>query len=61
MRKEGFTVESGKGSHTNWRHALVPGLRVTLSGHDGDDAWQYHVEAVRDALAKVREARARQP
>src|SRR3712207_2915888 len=38
LRKAGFALGSGNGSHTNWRHPLVPGLRVTLSGNDGDDA-----------------------
>lgn len=50
----GFARQPGKGSHTNWRHPRLPGFRVTLSGRDGDDARRYHVEAVREAVAKLR-------
>jgi predicted RNA binding protein YcfA (HicA-like mRNA interferase family) len=53
-RKAGFRVEPGKGSHTNWRHPRLPGFRVTLSGHDGDDARHYEMEAVREALERLR-------
>ncbi|MEZ0264274.1 MAG: type II toxin-antitoxin system HicA family toxin [Phycisphaerae bacterium] len=42
----------GKGSHTKWTHPRVK-RKVTLSGHDGDDADRYQEKDVRRA---VREA-----
>ncbi len=59
LQKAGFTVTPGKGSHTNWRHPLLPGTRVTLSGQDGADARRYHIEQVREALAQLRGVEAR--
>lgn len=53
LSKAGFYSRSAKGSHTVWKHSLFPALRVTLSGKDGDDAQQYQIEDVRDALRKV--------
>ena len=61
LRKAGFTVDPGKGSHTKWRHARMPGFRVTLSGRDGDDALHYEIEAVREALARLREVEREEP
>jgi hypothetical protein len=60
LRSAGFAERPGKGSHTVWSHPLVP-ERITLSGSDGDDAKRYQERDVRDALAKLREARRRQP
>lgn len=56
LRRAGFDSRSGKGSHTFWRHPLLPRTKVALSGQDGDDADQYQEEHVRDALAQVRQA-----
>ena len=42
LRRAGFVSHPGKGSHTFWRHPLLPATKVTLSGHDGDDADHYH-------------------
>jgi len=60
LRAEGFTVvpRQGKGSHTKWKHPLVPD-RVTLSGNDGDDAHGYQERNVRDAINAANEARRR--
>jgi predicted RNA binding protein YcfA (HicA-like mRNA interferase family) len=49
----------GKGSHTKWRHPLVPGS-VTLSGADGDDAKPPQEDDVREAVRKAKEAERRQ-
>jgi len=55
LRRAGFVVEPGKGSHTRWRHRRVPG-RITLSGGDGDDALPYQEKDVRTTLRTLREA-----
>ena len=60
LRKAGFVERPGKGSHTNWTHALVP-IGVTLSGHDGDEAKPYQERDVREALRTLREAQGKQP
>ncbi len=54
-------MRPGKGSHTRWSHALITG-RLTLSGHDGDDADHYQEEQVATVIATVAEAqRSRTP
>lgn len=53
LQKAGFTVRSGKGSHTVWRHPSLPNLPVILSGNDGKDAKPYQVDDVEDALKKL--------
>jgi predicted RNA binding protein YcfA (HicA-like mRNA interferase family) len=59
LRKAGFTMRPGKGSHTVWEHLLISEEKVTLAGDDGDDAPRYLVQQVRKALAKLREAQRR--
>ena len=54
LRRAGFESCPGKGSHTFWRHPLLPATKVTLSGHDGDDAHHYQEEQVREALEALR-------
>lgn len=54
LRKAGFSVRPGKGSHLVWTHPLLPKDEVTLSGHDGDDAQRYQEKLVRNILAKLR-------
>ncbi len=49
----------GKGSHTKWKHPLVPGA-VDLSGADGDDAHYYQEKQIAKAIAAAREAERRQ-
>ncbi len=51
--RAGFYSRSAKGSHTVWRHLNFPAIRVTLSGKDGDDAQQYQINDVQDALREV--------
>ena len=53
LEKAGFENRGGKGSHRNFTHPK--GLRVTVSGHTGDDAKHYQVRDVRRALAAVKE------
>ena len=57
LRKAGFEVRPGKGSHTVWRHPLVPQIKLVLSGHDGDDAKPYQVCDVNDALRSLKEVK----
>jgi len=57
LRKAEFEVHSGKGSHTVWKHPLVPQVKITLAGHDGDDAKPYQVRDVNDALRSLKEAK----
>ncbi|MEL6459280.1 MAG: type II toxin-antitoxin system HicA family toxin [Cyanobacteria bacterium J06621_15] len=54
LLKAGFTTRSGKGSHTNWYHPLLPG-RVTLSGKDGSDAKAYQEKDVNNAIQIIEE------
>ena len=53
LLKVGFTIRPGKGSHTVWEHSNLLGTRITLSGHDGDDAQYYQIKQVQDALRKL--------
>jgi len=53
LEKAGFETRGGKGSHRNFTHPK--GLRVTVSGHAGDDAKHYQERDVRRALAAVKE------
>jgi len=55
LAKAGFTWRPAKGSHTVWKHPQLPGERITLPGHDGDDAKPYLVRDVKDTLKKLRE------
>ena len=60
LRRAGFVSEPGKGSHTGWRHPLLPD-KVTLSGSDGDDAKPYQEKQLRAILEKLRDAERRRP
>jgi len=57
LRKAGTYQVSQEGSHTKWKHPLVPASMLILSGHDGDDAKPYQEKAVRDLLREIAEAR----
>ena len=57
LRKVGAYQVSQEGSHTKWKHPLVPASMLVLSGHDGDDAKPYQEKAVRDLLREIAEAR----
>jgi predicted RNA binding protein YcfA (HicA-like mRNA interferase family) len=55
LKKAGFSLEPGKGSHTNWTHSKLPGKKVTVSGQDGSDAKKYQEKQVKDAIREVEE------
>ena len=57
LLRAGFTVRSGKGSHTVWHYLDIPGLTVTLSGQEGKDAKPYQVDDVEKALEEIRKKR----
>lgn len=53
LRRAGWVLkgDAGKGSHERWVHPDVPGIQVTLSGRDGDDAKHYQERDVANAIA----------
>lgn len=55
LRKAGFAMRSGKGSHTVWSHTLIE-ESIAISGNDGDDAKPYQERNVREVIRKVEEA-----
>jgi predicted RNA binding protein YcfA (HicA-like mRNA interferase family) len=57
LRRAGAYQASQDGSHTKWKHQLVPESMLILSGHDGEDAKPYQERAVRDLLREIAEAR----
>ncbi len=57
LRKEGFYKRPSKGSHTNWKHPLLPGVRITTSGKDGGEADPGLVKEVDDAIEKLNKIR----
>ncbi len=59
LRRGGFRIRPGHGSHERWTHPLVPG-RVTLSGGDGDDAQRYQERQIAKALKALADAQRRQ-
>jgi len=60
LLRAGFSWLPAKGSHTRWSHPDAPDVRLTLSGHDGDDAQPYEERDVRRVLQKVQETKDRQ-
>jgi predicted RNA binding protein YcfA (HicA-like mRNA interferase family) len=46
----GFVNRGGKGSHRNYEHAK--GIRITVSGREGDDAQKYQVREVKKVIAE---------
>ena len=54
LRKAGFEMRAGKGSHTVWSHVMIE-ESITISGNDGDDAKPYQERNVREMLKKVKE------
>ena len=53
LSKAGFSVRPGKGSHTVWEHPALPGTKITLSGHDGDDAQAYQIDQIQQVLKRL--------
>jgi predicted RNA binding protein YcfA (HicA-like mRNA interferase family) len=54
LRKAGFVVKPGRGSHTVWGHPAMT-AKISLSGGDGDDAHLYQEKSVREILRKLKE------
>lgn len=44
------------GSHAKWKHPLVAGMLIELSGHDSDDAKPYQERDLRTALDRIQDA-----
>lgn len=57
LRKARAYLVTQEGSHTKWKHSLVPASTLILSGYDGDDAKPYQERAVRNLLQEIAEAR----
>jgi len=48
LKRAGFVERGGKGSHRNFKHPS--GVKLTLSGKQGDDAKPYQEQAVQEAI-----------
>jgi len=48
LERAGFVNRGGRGGHRNYEHPR--GIRVTVSGNEGDDAKPYQEHEVRDAI-----------
>jgi predicted RNA binding protein YcfA (HicA-like mRNA interferase family) len=48
LKKHGFINRGGKGSHRNFIHKR--GVRITISGHLGDDAKPYQEREVKTKI-----------
>lgn len=53
LERAGFENRGGKGSHRNYVHPALS-KPITISGKLGDDAKQYQIRAVRNALAELK-------
>jgi predicted RNA binding protein YcfA (HicA-like mRNA interferase family) len=47
LERSGFVNRGGKGSHRNYLHPR--GVRITISGNEGDDAKHYQERDVKKA------------
>ncbi len=54
LRKAGAYQVSQEGSHTKWKHPLLPSRIVVLSGSDGDDARAYQEKDVKNMLEDIK-------
>lgn len=57
LRRAGFFLHRTRGTHTMWKHSLLPGIGANIAGKDGADAKSYQEDEVRLALAALRAAR----
>jgi predicted RNA binding protein YcfA (HicA-like mRNA interferase family) len=55
LKRAGFVLQKdrGQGSHRIYKHPKVPGSRITISGHSGNDARWYQEAEVKKVLALV--------
>ncbi|HEX5502308.1 MAG TPA: hypothetical protein VFW96_06770 [Thermomicrobiales bacterium] len=58
LRRVGYHLvpKRGKGDHEWWSHPLMPDVKVSLDGRNGDDARHYQETQVAAALAAARAA-----
>jgi len=57
VTKVGYVLQPGrgKGSHTYWKHPLLPEEPLTIPGRDGDDAPLYLERGLQKTLKKLEE------
>ncbi len=57
VAKVGYILQRGrgKGSHTYWKHLLLPDEPLTIPGKDGDDAPLYLERNIQRVLKKLSE------
>jgi len=60
LRKAGAYQVSQEGSHTKWKHPLLPSAIVVLSGNDRDDARPYQEKDVKSMLADIKRVKENQ-
>ncbi len=55
VAKVGYILQAGrgKGSHTFWKHPLLPEEPLTIPGKDGDDAPLYLERGIQRVLKKL--------
>jgi predicted RNA binding protein YcfA (HicA-like mRNA interferase family) len=53
LKKAGFVLRGGKGSHRNFTHSS--GTKITLSGNPSHDAKRYQERDVEKAIREVTE------
>ncbi len=51
LERAGFVNRGGKGSHRNYLHPR--GVRLTVSGREGEDARRYQERAVERAIREA--------
>ena len=54
LEKSGFINRGGKGSHRNFLHPK--GLKLTISGKNGDDAKRYQEKLVSKKIEELKNA-----
>jgi predicted RNA binding protein YcfA (HicA-like mRNA interferase family) len=52
LKKSGFLMREGKGSHSNWKHPQLE-MIVTIARRDGDDAPPYLEKLVEEVLIQL--------
>jgi predicted RNA binding protein YcfA (HicA-like mRNA interferase family) len=57
VSKAGYILQPrrGKGSHSFWKHPLLPQEPLTISGKDSDDAPLYLERAIQKVLQKLKD------
>jgi predicted RNA binding protein YcfA (HicA-like mRNA interferase family) len=57
LTQNGFILlkKRGKGSHSVWKHPLLPGDRLVIPGKDGDDVKDYLEKEVREKIDRLKQ------